>query len=136
MNNFEKKVLLHQLAVIKNSNRLKSEFQKVYSYGKFELFETIIKEDIIKLECIELIQKLAPIHFKIGDKVFLLGETTKKEFDFIGDDMGYQVAYELYDMTTEMECGDSYTFYVSSLGFLPFADIDETLKSIEFLNSL
>ena len=135
MTKFEEKVLLHSLEVIKGSVRLTTELRKTFGTD-FSMIEACIKEDFIKDEAVNEIKRLAPLHFKIGDKVFLLGETTKQKFDLIGDDMHYQPLHELYDMTTEINTGDSYTFYVSDLSFFPFASVEETLESLEFLKSL
>ena len=127
--------LLLSYEVIQNNPRLSAELNKVYG-TESDWVKASIKGNLIKAEAVAMIQRLAPICYKIGEKVFLFGETTKKEFDIIGDDMDYQPLYELYDMTTEMKTGDSYTFYVSSLSFFPLASKEEMNDVIEFLHKI
>lgn len=75
-----------------------------------------------------------PTCFKIEDKVFLLGSDknvfTKEE---TGDDFEM---VELFDMTTEMEIGHSYSIYLSDTSFLQRASIEESLRVAKFLNSI
>jgi hypothetical protein len=94
-----------------------------------------VKDDFIKEEAIQLILRIASVCYKIGDKVFLKGET-KGDHDFVGDRMGNQSATELFDMTTEIKTGDSYTFYVSTCEYFPLASFEEIIEVNEFLDNL
>jgi len=126
--------VLHSLETIVRSDNAITELRKEYATD-FNIIEASVKAKLIKDEAVQLILKLAPTCYKIGDKVFLKGET-KGSYDFIGDNMDGQTATELYDMTTEMKNGDSYSIYVSDTSYFPLASYKEMLEVKEFLDSL
>jgi hypothetical protein len=126
--------VLHSLATIEANTELTKEFRKEYGTD-FDMARACIKDDFIKPEAISLIKRIAPICYKIGDKVFLKGET-KGEHDLIGDAMDFVPVTELFDMTTEMKTGDSYSFYVSSTDYFELATELEILKVKRFLDKL
>jgi hypothetical protein len=126
--------VLHSLATIIRSDEAITELRKEYATD-FSVIEASIKANLIKPEAIQTILRLAPTCYKIGDKVFLKGES-KGSHDFIGDDMDEQEATELMDMTTEIASGDSYSIYVSDTSYFPLASYEEMLEVKRFLNSL
>ena len=126
--------VLHSLETIVRSDNAMTELRKEYATD-LNVIEASIKANLIKDEAIQLILRLAPTCYKIGDKVFLKGET-KGSYDFIGDNMDEQKATELFDMTTEMGNGDSYSIYVSDTSYFPLASYKEMLEVKEFLDSL
>ena len=126
--------VLHSLATIIRSDEAITELRKEYATD-FSVIEASIKANLIKPEAIQTILRLAPTCYKIGDKVFLKGES-KGSYDFIGDDMDEQEATELMDMTTEIASGDSYSIYVSDTSYFPLASYEEMLEVKRFLNSL
>ena len=132
--NYNVKEILQSLKAIEVSNELTAELRKTYG-TEFEMIRACIKAELIKTEAIELIIKLAPICYKIGDKVFLKGET-KGQHDFVGDDMDRQPLTELFDMTTEMKTGDSYSFYVSCTDYFELASPREIIEVKNFLFKL
>lgn len=132
--NFEIKEILHSIEVIFSNPKMLSKFREVYGTNK-ELMIAGVKDDFIKEEVIQLILRIARVCYKIGDTVFLKGET-KGDYDFIGDNMGNQTATELFDMTTEMRNGDSYSFYVSTCDYFPLASFEEIIEVNEFLDNL
>lgn len=75
-----------------------------------------------------------PLCFKIEDKVFLAGDQDASFIKVETDDSWDMV--ELFDMTTEMETGHSYSFYVSSTGYFKGASLEEAKKVAEFLESI
>jgi hypothetical protein len=125
--------VLHSLETIVRSDNAMTELRKEYATD-LNVIEASIKANLIKDEAIQLILRLAPTCYKIGDKVFLKGET-KGKYDFIGDDMDEQQATELYDMTTEMLSGDSYSIYVSDTSYFPLATYKEMLEVKDFMES-
>jgi hypothetical protein len=126
--------VLHSLETIVRSDSAITELRKKYATD-LNIIEASIKAKLIKDEAVQFILGLAPICYKIGDKVFLKGET-KGKYDFIGDDMDEQTATELIDMTTEMTIGDSYSIYVSDTSYFPLASYKEMLEVKDFLDSL
>ena len=126
--------VLHSLETIVRSDNAMTELRKEYATD-LSVIEASIKANLIKSEAIQTILRLAPTCYKIGDKVFLKGES-KGHYDFIGDDMDEQQATELMDMTTEMGCGDSYSIYVSDTSYFPLATYKEMLEVKEYLESL
>tara|TARA_B100000927_G_scaffold107064_1_gene86573 strand:+ start:1759 stop:2160 length:402 start_codon:yes stop_codon:yes gene_type:complete len=132
--NYEVKEVLKSIEVIESSKELTSELRKTFATD-FPMIKACVKENLIKDEAISLIQRIAPVCFKINGTVFLKGET-KGEHDLVGDEMAYQPLTELFDMTQEIATGDSYSFYVSNTDYFPLASVDEILEVKEFLNSL
>lgn len=128
--------ILHSLLTITYSKEMEYKLRETIGHTiSIRTLRDAIETDICDSSIIKVIERIAPICYSIGDKIFLKGET-KGSFDFIGDDMDYQSAIELYDMTTEMACGDSYSFYVSSVTYFPFATCGDIIKVKDFLNSL
>lgn len=126
--------VLKSVEVIESNAKLTAELRK--SFGtEFPMIKACVKDNLIKPEAIQLIQRLAPICFKINGTVFLKGET-KGEHDLIGDDLDHQPLTELFDMTQEIATGDSYSFYVSGTDYFELASVEEILEVKEFLNSL
>ena len=131
-----KQEVLHSLLTIKFDQDMESKLRETIGQGMpLSLLNDSIKNDICAPQLMQLISRIAPICYKIGDKVFLKGET-KGSHDFIGDYMDYQPATELYDMTTEIKTGDSYTFYVSNVEHFPYATCAEMIEVKKFLNSI
>jgi hypothetical protein len=130
---YDVREVLKSLEVIESSKELSAELRKEYGTD-FAMIKACIKDNFVKPEAIVLINRIAPICYKIGNKVFLKGET-KGEHDLIGDDMDFQPVTELFDMTTEMDTGDSYSFYVSSVDNFDLASSDEIIKVKKFLNN-
>ena len=132
--NYEVKEVLKSIEVIESSKELTSELRKTFATD-FPMIKACVKENLIKDEAISLIQRIAPVCFKINGTVFLKGET-KGEHDLVGDEMAYQPLTELFDMRQEIATGDRYSFYVSNTDYFPLASVDEILEVKEFLNSL
>ena len=132
--NFEIKEILHSIEVIFSNPKMLSRLRESYATEK-EFMIAGVKGDIIKEEAIQLILRIARVCYKIGDTVFLKGET-KGDHDFIGDQMGNQSATELFDMTTEINKGDSYSIYVTSCEYFPLASFEEVIQVNEFLDNL
>lgn len=126
--------VLKSVEVIESSAELISEFRKTYATD-FAMIKACVKDNMIKPEAITLIQRLAPICYKINGTVFLKGET-KGEHDFVGDDLGHQPVTELYDMTQEIATGDSYSIYVSNTDYFELASAEEIIEVKLFLESL
>ena len=131
-----KQEVLHSLFTIAFDNEMETELRE--TIGKMVSLQTL-KDSIDNDLCSDLIMnkvsQVAPICYKIGDKIFLKGET-KGSHDFVGDAMDNQQATELYDMSEEMASGHSYTFYVSTTSYFPLATPAETIRVKKFLNSL
>lgn len=128
--------VLHSLFTINYDKEMEMKLRESIGGGMpLRLLKESIEADICAPQLMELILRIAPICYKIGNKVFLKGET-KGSHDFVGDAMDLQTATELYDMTTEMETGDSYTFYVSSVEYFPYATPAEIISVKKFLDSL
>jgi hypothetical protein len=132
--NFEIKEIIHSIEVIFSNPKMLSRLRESYATEK-EFMIAGVKGDIIKEEAIELILKIAPTCYKIGDTVFLKGET-KGDHDFVGDQMGNQTVTELFDMTTEIKSGHSYSFYVSTCDYFPLASFEEIIEVKDFLNEM
>lgn len=131
-----KKEVLHSLFTITFDNEMESELRE--TIGKIVSLQTLkdsIYNDLCSDSIMKKISRVAPICYKIGDKIFLKGEV-KGNHDFIGDGMDLQEAIELYNMSEEMASGDSYTFYVSSTDYFKFATPSEIIRVKKFLNSL
>ena len=126
---------LHSLATIFSNEKMKADFRNRYNTDE-EFIIIAINGNLIKDEALDYIEKIAPICYKIGNKVFLKCEETKDTIDLIGDELDYNHMIELMDMTTEMKTGDSYSFYVSSLSNFDLASKDEMIEVKNFLDSL
>jgi len=131
---YEVREVLKSIEVIESSKELTSELRKTFGTD-FPMIKACVKENLIKDEAITLIQKIAPVCFKINGTVFLKGET-KGEHDLIGDEMDYQPVTELFDMTQEIATGDSYSFYVSGTDYFELASNEESVEVRKFLDNL
>lgn len=128
--------VLHSLFTINYSAKMEMKLRESIGGGvPLSLIKSSIEGDICAPQLMNLISQIAPICYKIGDKVFLKGET-KGNHDFVGDELDYQPVTELFDMTTEMKTGDSYSFYVSDTSFFPFATPAEIIEVKKFLDNL
>jgi len=131
-----KNEILQSLLTIKFDKDMESKLRETIGQTmSLVVLSDSIKNDICHPNLIALVSQIAPICYKIGDKVFLKGET-KGKYDFIGDDLDHDPATELYDMTEEMKSGDSYTFYVSTTEHFPLATCAEMITVKNFLNNL
>ena len=131
-----KKEVLHSLFTIAFDNEMESELREtIGTIVSLQTLKDSIDNDLCSDSIMKNISRVAPICYKIGDKIFLKGEV-KGNHDFIGDGMDLQEAIELYDMSEEMASGNSYTFYVSSTDYFKFATPSETIRVKKFLNSL
>lgn len=74
----------------------------------------------------------------IGNDIYLIGDKTNKEFDFIGDDMSYQHAYELQNISREIESNqnDCPSIYVSDVNVFPKATFKQRLQVKEWFEKL
>ena len=135
-NTMNKNEILQSLLTIKFDKDMESKLRETIGQTmSLVVLSDSIKNDICHPNLIALVSQIAPICYKIGDKVFLKGET-KGEYEFIGDDMDFQPATELYDMTEEMKTGDSYTFYSSTVEHFPLATCGEMITVKNFLDNL
>lgn len=127
---------LHSLDIISNSVLLKEEFETrsklSFNHG---LLKTTFNADLLKDSVISIVENVGAICFEIDGKIFLQGET-KGDYDLVGDNCGNQPLTELFDITTEMKNGQSYSFYVSTTSFFKLASIHDTVKVNEFLKTL
>jgi len=128
----EIEILLHKVNIISTTPELEKRFRTKYATD-FDLVNATIRESFIKDSAVHFIHQIVPTMFKIGNNVFLLGDTRFESCDFIGDDLGKGDIIELQDMTTEMGVGESYSFFVSETTYFPVASISETVKVINFL---
>lgn len=71
--------------------------------------------------------------YNINGKLFLLGCTMLVEEIGSGDQ---KYLYELMDISTEIETGDSYSMYVDTLSFFSKASTEEVRTVNEFLKKL
>lgn len=134
MNQRQIQELLVQLEAIKLREDLTAEFRKEFGTD-FNMVEACIKEDFIKPKAVTLIERLAPICYKINGKIFLKGEE-KGEHDFIGDGLDSMTATELFNMTEEMASYNSYSFYVSTTDYFEIASAEEINIVQDFLKTL
>ena len=133
MNN--KKEVLHSLFTNNFDKELIAKLRETIGQTtSLRVLQDAIENDICAPQLMECISRVAPICYKIGDKVFLKGET-KGSHDFIGDDIDPQTATELFDMTQEMKDnnGVGYSFYVSTTDYFPFATPAEMIEVKKFL---
>lgn len=131
-----KQEVLHSLLTIKFDKDMESKLRETIGQTvSLRTLKDAIDNDICAPELMQCITRIAPICYKIGDKVFLKGET-KGKYDFIGDDLDHVPATELYDMTEEMKSGDSYTFYVNTVKYFPLATCAEMITVKNFLDNL
>jgi hypothetical protein len=126
--------VLKSVETIASDKELTAELRKEYG-TEFDMITACVKDNFVKPEAIALILRIAPTVYKIGGKLFLKGET-KGKHDLIGDDMDYVPVTELFDMTTEMTTGDSYSFYVSTTEHFELATPEEIIKVKNFLDNL
>jgi len=131
----EIELLVHKVNIISTNKILENEFRKTYATD-WDLIKATIESNLIKASAIALINKIVPTVFKIGDKLFMLGEIKKHKCDFIGDDLDEGDIIEIYDVSTEMRTGESYTFYVSTTDYFPVASMTDTMTVLEFMNRL
>ncbi len=132
--NYEVREVLKSIEVIESSKELTSELRKTFATD-FPMIKACVKENLIKDEAIALIQKIAPVCFKINGTVFLKGDESGSH-DFIGDKLDFQPLIELFDMTQEIATGDSYSFYVSDTDYFELASNEESIEVRKFLNNL
>ncbi len=131
--NYDVKEVLKSVQTISFDEKMTAELRKEYGTD-FDMITACVKDRLIKPEAIALILRLAPICYKINGKIFLKGDS--KAHMTIDDDSNYVPVTELFDMTTEMTTGDSYTFYVSSTDFFELATPVEIIKVKNFLDNL
>ena len=130
---YDVREVLKSVEAIASDKELTAELRKEYG-TEFEMISACVKDNFVKPEAIALINRIAPICYKINGKIFLKGET-KGKHDLIGDDMDYVPVTELFDMTTEIATGDSYSFYVSSTNEFELATPEEIIKVKNFLKN-
>jgi hypothetical protein len=127
---------LYSLEIIKQSKLLKETFEKEFKIPfNYDLIKASFKGGLLKDNMISRIEGIGAICLEINDKIFLVGET-KGEFDLVGDNIDNQPLTELFDMTTEMKNGQSYSFYTSTVSFFKLANIEDCVKVNEFLKTL
>ena len=126
--------VLKSIEVIESSAELTAELRKEYATD-FAMIKACVKDNMIKPEAIALIQRIAPVCYKINGTVFAKGDTSG-EHDFIGDGLDTMTATELFDMTQEIATGDSYSFYVSNTDYFELASNEEHIEVKNFLDSL
>ena len=134
METITKRVLLRAIELISQSEIKTKELRGKYG-TEFPMIIASIEGDLIKDEAKRFILSLVPICFKIGGKVFLLGDTEPSDKVTIGG-CDFEVIYELFDITTEIKTGDSYSFYTTSIDYFDFATINETYEADDFLIQL
>lgn len=131
-----KEHFLYSLLVIKQSKILRQQFEKDNKISfNHDLIKASFEANLLKENIIFSIQSIGGICFEINGKIFLEGEK-KSGFDYVGDKCSDDKAIELYDMTTEMLNGHSYTFYVSTTSYFALATVEDTIKVNEFLKTL
>ena len=130
-----KEEIIHSLNTIFSNKKMIAEFNAKYNIEKDAII-TAVKCEIITDEVLTLIQSIAPICYKIRDKVFLKCSETVDTIDLIGDSMDYHRMTQLMDITTEIKTGESNSFYTSSLEYFEFASSNEIINVRKFLKSL
>jgi len=127
---------LHSLSVINRSGKLRDTFKEQTKLDfSFPLLTQSFENGYLRDDIVNAVENIGAICFEINGKLFLRGET-KGEHDLVGDKMYFQSMTELFDMTTEMETGDSYSFYVSSIDYFKLAEVEDCIKVNEFLKSM
>jgi len=126
---------LYAIEVINNSKSLEIMFKDEFPNNTIGQVYDTLKYGLLSIENQEKVVTICPVCFEINGKIFLMGET-KGEHDLIGDEMDYQPLTELFDMTTEIENGNSYSFYVSDVRHFKLAEPIDTIKVHKFLRSL
>ena len=125
----------YEIEVLNTDNRLEEDFKKLFPNNTLtQLWDTLKADLLSKENQIKLTRVIPPI-FEINGKLFLYGNDTR-EVDFIGDALDYQKVKELFDMTTEMETGESYSFYVSSVNYFKLAEPKDAVDVMLFLKTL
>ena len=114
---------------------LASRFRKEFPDNTMIQVYDALEANLIDEITMKKISLIAPTCYEINGKLFLEGGT-KGSYDFVGDAMSDSSATEIYDMTTEMESGVSYTFYVSDTSYFKIANAEQTAKVMEFLDNL
>jgi hypothetical protein len=132
---FNKTEVLHSAEAIFNDKELRVKFTNEYP-SDFESVRMAINSGFINSYAVNLILQLAPTCYEINGKLFLKGEVKTEAFDYVGDDLDKDDSIELYDMSTEMETGDSYTFYVSNTSHFKLASFKDMKKVKDFLDSI
>ena len=122
--------ILYALEVIESNAKMTAKLREIVDIPFYDL-KRAISCKIVNDETIDNIKAIAPTCYEIDGKLFLHGEETYVTIN--GDTI---MAYELYDMTTEMESGESYSFYVTDISYLKRASYKDTVMVKEFLDSL
>lgn len=125
----------YALEVLNSDQRLMYKFLGDFPKNTIAQVWDALKWGLLSEENQQLLTQIVPPVYKIGGRLFLHGEE-RGEHDFVGDALHYQKAIELYDMTTEMKTGDSYTFYVSTVGYFEVACAKDATDVKIFLDSL
>lgn len=129
------------LITIENINqdqRLYKIFKKEFPNNTLTQLWDAIKADLLNPDLRKKLILICPPMYKIGKKVFLYGDDTRK-VNYTGDNLDedeYQSAIELYDMTTEMKTGNSYTFYVSTVEYFDRPTPKECADARIYLESI
>jgi hypothetical protein len=100
---------------------------------------SLVKDKQIDLSKVPIIEKVVeeplPNCVKINGKIFLVSDDNRL-IEVYEDHT--ESLYELFDMTTEIETGQSYSFYVTSIDFFEVAcneDRQRVREFLEFINS-
>ena len=126
---------LYAIAVINNSNFLEIIFKDEFTNNTLGQVYNTLKYGLLSIENQEKVVQICPVCFEINGRIFLMGET-KGKHDLIGDEMDYHPLTELFDMTTEMENGVSYSIYVNDVRYFKIAEPIDTIKVYKFLRNL
>jgi hypothetical protein len=90
-----------------------------------EVLKGAVLGGIASTELLTELRLHVPICYKINDTVFLKGETNEVNED--------HTLTELFDMTSEMKIGHSYSLYVGDVSYFAYADAGETEQVKNFL---
>ena len=120
----------YALEVIESNPKMTAKLREITDID-FRSLARAVSTKIVKDEVIGNIMQIAPTCYEIDGKLFLHGEEVSTIIN--GDET---TAYELYDMTNEMENGDSYTFYTTSISYFKRASYLDTVNVKEFLDTL
>lgn len=123
----------NEIILILTLNKVRAK--KLYKLFPNKIYPNI-KEDFVNGlltdKEIKKIVKLLPKVFKINGKLFLQNHKIKSKVHRF-DDVHIIKLIEMMDISTEIESGESVSFYVDSTTFFEKASIEEIKKVAEFL---
>ena len=137
-----KEKALYSMEVLNEDQRLMSEFKKEFPNNTLGQLWDAAKANLLVEEHMHKLVRIMPPFFDINNNIFLYGEDKGGLIQQHGGklithrDIHLVELVELYNITKEMQTGESYIFYTSDVRYFKLAAAKDATDAKIFLNGL